>query len=137
MSLLLPEDYEYLQATDLHFLEDEEKRFFVIENFPLPERMYVLSSGETILQAEVLIQVPNNYNMSGTDMLWTYPPFIRADNGPMPNVNSYGGSDNRTFKEKEFCRWSRHYAGDSWKAKKDGIEKILARIDWALRNPGA
>lgn len=134
MSLLLEEDYKFLEDTNLNYEEDEEKRFFIITNHPLAEGLYV-SDENPINQVEVLVIIPGNYNMSGTDMLWTYPSITLADNGPMPNVSGYNDLNNHTYNGKEFCRWSRHYEEVSWKPKVDNIEKILSRIEWALRNP--
>ncbi|MBS4064737.1 MAG: hypothetical protein KGZ74_09270 [Chitinophagaceae bacterium] len=136
MSLLFPEDYEYLISTGLKFIEDEGNRFLVLQNFPVPEGMYVAPGNIPISQVEVLVIIPSNYNTSGTDMLWTHPAITRSDQGAMPNVNGYGAGDNRTFMSKEFCRWSRHYDATSWKPKVDTIVKILGRIEWALQNPG-
>jgi hypothetical protein len=134
MSLLLDEDYKILAETDLQCAEDEDRRFLIFTNFPLPHGVYV-NDGKGVDQVEVLVVIPSNYNSTGTDMLWTYPRIRRADNGPMPNVCDYGGSDNRTYAGKEYCRWSRHYDGNSWKAKIDNVQKILGRIEWALKNP--
>ncbi|TCZ65033.1 E2/UBC family protein [Flaviaesturariibacter aridisoli] len=134
MSLLFDEDYKYLNESNLRYSEDESGRMLVIHNYPLPEGMY-MAGGEPISEAEVLVIIPSNYNMTGTDMLWTYPSLSRADNGPLPNVCAVGGGDNRRFQGKEFCRWSRHYDAKSWRAKVDNIRKILDRIEWALQNP--
>lgn len=135
MSLLFPEDYTYLDSTGLRFVEDEAQRYLVIQNFPLPEGMYITTDTVPITQIEVLVIIPSNYNISGTDMLWTHPAITRTDKGSMPRVNGYGVGHNKKFMDKEYCRWSRHYDGTSWKPKEDNIVKILARIEWALKNP--
>lgn len=134
MSLLLDDDYKILNDSGLEYDEDDENRFLVIKNYPVSEGLYI-SNAQLVTQVEVLVIIPNNYNMSGTDMLWTYPAISRIDNGPMPNVNVYGGSDNRLFNSKEYCRWSRHYDASSWKPKIDNVQKILSRIEWALKYP--
>ena len=134
MSLLLEEDYKILYESGLQYVEDKDNRFLIIRNYPVAQGLYV-SSGMPVTEVEVLVIIPSNYNMSGTDMLWTHPSISRTDNGPIPAVNVYGGNDNRFFNSKEYCRWSRHYEGSSWKAKIDNVQKILSRIEWALRNP--
>jgi hypothetical protein len=136
MSLLLDEDYEILGNAGLTCEEDEANRFLVITNYPAPVGLYV-SGGQPVTELEVLVIIPQNYNTSGTDMLWTHPAITRTDGGPMPAVMGYGGGDPRHYKGKEFCRWSRHYNGSSWKTKIDNVEKILGRIEWALQNPTA
>ena len=134
MSLLLDGDYEILENSGLQFVEDEKNRLFIIINYPLQEGLYI-SEGNPINHIEVLVKIPDNYNTSGTDMLWTYPSISRVDKGPMPNVSGYGDRNNICFNNKEYCRWSRHYEGGSWKSKIDNMDKILGRIEWALKNP--
>jgi len=136
MSLLLEEDYEILKDCGLTYEEDEANRFLVITNYAAPVGLYI-SDGQPVTEVEVLVIIPQNYNTSGTDMLWTHPAITRTDGGAIPAVMGYGGRDPRHHKGKEFCRWSRHYNGSSWKAKVDNIEKILGRIEWALQNPAA
>jgi hypothetical protein len=134
MSLLLDSDYEILKESGLKYLEDENNRFLILQNYPLPHGLY-LANGNPITEVEVLVIIPSNYNTAGTDMLWTYPCIKRADGGPLPNVCTNGGGDNRFHGNREFCRWSRHYEPRSWKPKQDNVQKILDRIEWALQNP--
>lgn len=137
MSLLFDEDYQTLNESGLEYEEDEEKRFLVINNFPLAKDLYV-HAGKPLEQTEVIWIVPSDYNTSGGDMFWVHPALERADGKPIPNVAGFGGGDPRYFKEKEYCRWSRHWSKPgSWKPKVDKIQKVLGRIDWALRKPDA
>lgn len=134
MNLLLDEDYEILKEAGLQYEEDANLGFLVLKNFPLPAGFYSFN-GTVLETVEVLYMIPTNYNMSGGDMFWTHPFLTRVDGKAIPAMMQFGGGDARHFKSKEFCRWSRHFGPDSWKPKVDNVEKILARIEWALKNP--
>jgi len=134
--LLLDDDYEYLRSCGLDHAEDEKLRYFVFKGFPLPTGMYA-SAGALLETADVLVRIPQNYNTTGTDMLWVHPPLARADGKAIPAAHGPGQGDASQFDGKEFCRWSRHYTAESWKTGVDGVSKIISRIDWALRNPDA
>jgi len=136
MRLLFDEDYEILRNSGLAYDEDLTNRFLVFKNYPLNPDMYVFG-GQPVAEVEVLSIVPTHYNMSGGDMFWTHPFLTRKDGKPIPTIMTFGGGDARFFKDKEYCRWSRHWTPESWKAKIDNVEKILSRIEWALRNPDA
>jgi hypothetical protein len=134
MSLLFEEDYLILKDSGLEYEEDETQRFFVIKNFPLVTGFYH-HGGTSLDRVEVLWIVPPNYNTSGGDMFWVHPALARADGKAIPNAAGFGGGDPRHYKGKEYCRWSRHWAENSWQAKVDNIQKVLSRIEWALRRP--
>lgn len=134
MPLLFDEDYDILENSGLVYEEDEASRFLIIKDYPLKPNLYKYNE-TPIDKVDVLVVIPPNYNTSGTDMLWTYPPLKRIDNIPIPCTMDFGGGDARFFGGKEFCRWSRHYQPNSWSPKIDNIQKILSRIEWALRNP--
>ena len=70
-------------------------------------------------------------------MLWVNPPLVRTDGKAIPCAHTFGNGDPSHFEGREYCRWSRHYAAESWKVGVDGVSKIIGRIDWALRNPDA
>lgn len=133
MALLHDEDYRLLHDSGLQYEEGEAERFLVIKNFPLSPGFYVNPAGEPIEEVEILWIVPPDYNTSGGDMFWVYPDFRRADNKPIPNV----GGDPRILNGKQYIRWSRHWNAATWKPKIDNIEKVLARIEWALKKPDA
>ena len=134
MALLCDEDYRILKESGLNHEEEERQRFLVINNFPLPSGLYVHGS-ETLEQVEVLWVIPTDYNTSGGDMFWVYPPLARTDGKAIPATFGFGGGDARYFQDKEYCRWSRHWDVTAWKPKVDNIQKILDRIEWALKNP--
>ncbi len=134
MKLLLDKDYEILKEWGLEYEEDANSGFLVLMNFPLLPGFYSFN-GRVIETVEVLYIIPSNYNMSGGDMFWTHPYLTRVDGKAIPATMQFGGGDARQFKSKEYCRWSRHFRPDSWKPKVDNIEKILSRIEWALKNP--
>ena len=136
MALLFDEDYDTLTESGLQWEEDEDKRFLVIKNYPLPCNFYV-HNGATIEQIEVLCVIPPDYNSNGGDMFWVNPALVRADGKAIPNAACFGGEDPRYYQNKEYCRWSRHFTTDSWKPKVDNIQKVLGRIEWALKNPDA
>lgn len=137
MPLLFDEDYNILKESGLEYEEDESLRFIVIKNFSLLAGLYVHAS-KPIEQVEVLWVVPQNYNSSGGDMFWVYPALARANGKQIPNVSASGGVDPRHFMGKEYCRWSRHWnKPGSWKPKVDNIQKVLDRIEWALKRPDA
>jgi|WetSurMetagenome_2_1015567.scaffolds.fasta_scaffold00300_5 hypothetical protein len=136
MALLLDVDYKILGGSGLEYEEEEAYRFLIIKNFPLAQGLYA-QNGSIIEQIEVLWIVPANYNTSGGDMFWVHPALVRADGKAIPNVAVFGGGDSRHFKGKEYCRWSRHWPDKSWNPKADNIQKVLDRIDWALRRPDA
>lgn len=134
MALLFDEDYQILKASGLEYEEDETQRFLLIKNFPLAHGLYN-SSGVALEQVEVLSIIPPDYNTSGCDMFWVHPALARADGKMIPNAFGFGGSYAHHFKGKEYCRWSRHWEQGAWKPKIDNIQKVLDRIEWALKNP--
>lgn len=136
MPLLFDEDYEILASSGLEFEEDEATRFLVIKDFPLKPGLYEYAN-QPIEKVDVLVVIPPNYNTSGNDMFWFYPPLTRADKKQIPAAFIFGQGDSRIHKGKEFCRWSRHFTADTWKPKIDNIQKILSRIEWALKKPDA
>lgn len=136
MALLFDEDYELLRNVGLNYEESEAERFLVIKNFPLSHGLYV-NGGVPLEQVEVLWVVPPDYNMSGGDMFWVHPPLTRADGKTIPCAFGYGGGDARYFDGREYCRWSRHWNAVTWKPKVDNIQKVLDRIEWALKRPDA
>lgn len=131
--MLLEEDYAHLADFGLTYEESEEDRFFIFTQYALPPRLY------TVEECEILVVVPPNYNQAGNDMFWTYPHLVRRDGRPIPATLGPGRSDNRIWRSKEFCRWSRHWRSgpSSWRPGRDNIISIYRRIDWALRNPDA
>ena len=134
--LLLDDDYAYLGTCGLAHEEDEQLRCFVLKDFPLPQGMYS-SGGHVLRTVNVLVRIPSNYPSAGTDMLWVSPSLTRTDGKSIPAAHVEGQGDASFFKGVEYCRWSRHYADGAWKPGVDGIEKIINRIEWALRNPDA
>jgi len=134
MPLLFDEDYKILREAGLEFEEDETQRFLIINNYPLPSGIYVYN-GTPLSKVEVLWVLPANYNTTGGDMFWVHPALTRADGKAIPAAAVFGGGDPRHFKGKEYCRWSRHWPPSNWKAKEDNVQKILDRIEWALRRP--
>lgn len=136
MALLFDGDYEVLDKSGLEYEESEADRFLVIKNFPLSAGLYVHGS-DVLNSAEVLWVVPPDYNMSGGDMFWVYPALSRADGKAIPCAFGFGGGDPRHYNGKEYCRWSRHWDAATWKSKVDNIQKVLGRIEWALKNPDA
>jgi len=134
MALLFDEDYEVLSNSGLEFEEDEGNRFLIIKDFPLKPGLYEYAN-EPIEKVDVLVVIPKNYNTSGNDMFWFYPTLKRIDCKQIP-----AGFDlkfSKTYKDKVFIRWSRHFNSGSWKPKIDNIQKILSRIEWALKKPDA
>jgi Prokaryotic E2 family E len=134
MSLLFEEDYAKLKDRGLSYEENEQNRFFIFTQYQLPVELYTVSA------CDVLVVIPPNYNQAGNDMFWTFPKLVRVDGKPIPNINDPGVGDNRIWKDREFCRWSRHWNPPSpsiWRPGKDDIISIYRRIDWALRKPDA
>jgi hypothetical protein len=137
MALLFDEDYQTLAEANLAFIEDEATRFLIFTAFPLPEGLYV-ANGEPCKTVEVLYIIPENYNTSGGDMIWVYPMIARADGQPIPNSGDGGiNQDSRTFNDKEYIRWSRHWNNSPWKPKVDKVQTIIDRITWILQYPDA
>jgi len=134
MALLNDEDYQILQEAGLEYEEDQAQRFFIIKNFPLFAELYT-HSGRALDQVEVLWIVPPDYNTSGGDMFWVHPALARTDGKAIPSASAFGGGDPRHYNGKEYCRWSRHWQPISWKPKIDTIQKVLDRIEWALKKP--
>jgi hypothetical protein len=131
MALLLPEDYKKLAERGIAYDESEEQRFFIFTAFTLPDGLY------TVDRCDVLVVIPPNYNQAGNDMLWTDPRLRRANGAGIPNANDPGQGDNRIWKGREFCRWSRHWQSGTnvWRPGRDDIISIYRRIDWALKHP--
>ena len=136
MALLFEKDYDTLADSGLKFEEDEINRFLVIKDYPLKPGLYEYND-EPIDKVDVLVVIPANYNTSGNDMFWVHPPLTRVDKVQIPSVLSFGQGDSRIHNGKEFCRWSRHFTPDTWYPKIDNIQKILSRIEWALKIPDA
>ena len=136
MKLLFDEDYKILNEAGLQYEEDLDNRFLVIKNFPLAEDLYVFNNNP-IVEVEVLVIIPTNYNTAGINMFWTHPELKRADGAEIPAAQVFGGQWSKTFDSRQFCRWSRHWPPASWIPKKDNVQKILDRLEWAFRNPNA
>ncbi|RJX18460.1 MAG: hypothetical protein C4575_10660 [Desulforudis sp.] len=136
MALLNEEDYKILQEAGLNHEEDQAQRFLILKNFPLSGGLYS-HNGQILYQVEVLWIAPTDYNTSGGDMFWVHPALVRTDGKTIPNISVPGGADPRHYNSKEYCRWSRHWAPTSWKPKIDNIQKVLDRIEWALKKPDA
>lgn len=136
MALLFDKDYEILEDSGLVYEEDEANRYLIIKNFLLQKAFYHFNNQE-LETVEILVVIPSNYNTSGNDMFWTHPPLKRIDNVTIPAAFEFGGGDAKYYQQKEYCRWSRHYKSSSWTPKIDNIQKILSRIEWALKNPDA
>lgn len=132
MPLLFDEDYKILDECSLEYEEDKPNRYLIIRDFPLYPGLYCFNN-EPLEKVDVLVKIPPNYNTSGNDMFWFYPPLKRTDGTQIPA--GFDMKHSITFKEKNFIRWSRHFKADSWKPKTDNIQKILDRIEWALRKP--
>ncbi|MFK4719445.1 hypothetical protein ABIE89_000545 [Bradyrhizobium niftali] len=135
MALLFDEDYEVLREAGLEYEEDETNRFLIIKNFPLSEGMYV-AGGAPVGSVAILSVIPPNYNTAGCDMFWVYPQLARADGKAIPAVSG-PNEDSRHHNGIEYCRWSRHWNNKPWKTKVDKVQKILDRLEWALKNPDA
>lgn len=132
MALLLDSDYEQLREAGLAFDEDAAQRFFVFLGIKPQNGQY------NVPACDVLVVIPPNYPQAGNDMFWTYPRLHRSDGRPIPAVLDPGGGDNRFWKGREFCRWSRHWDPSSlggWRPGKDDIMSIFRRIEWALKYP--
>jgi len=130
MPLLFDDDYLKLKEWCIAFDEGESQRIFVFKDYQLPANIY------TIPSCDVLVMIPPNYNQAGNDMFWTHPRPYRLDGRLIPAVMEPGGGDSRNWRNREFCRWSRHWPPSSWKPGTDNITSIYRRVDSALRNPG-
>lgn len=135
MALLFDSDYRYLADNSLEYVEDEDARFLIFRNFPLPKGLYV-GDGTLRESVDVLYVIPPNYNTEGGDMFWVRPMLARANAQPIPNVNG-PGEDSRTHDDAEYFRWSRHWNNRPWKPKVDNVQTIYDRITWALAHPDA
>jgi len=133
MPLLFDEDYSKLKDRGLSYEESEQQRFFIFTQYQLPSGLY------TVGTCDVLVVIPANYNQAGNDMFWTFPRLYRPDGKQIPAVLDPAGGDNRVWKDREFCRWSRHWQSGQgvWRPGKDDIISIYRRVDWALRHPDA
>lgn len=132
MPLLLDSDYEDLSNAGLKVEEDEAQRFLVFIGVKVDTCQY------TVSECDVLVIVPPNYPQAGNDMFWTSLPLRRKNELPVIQMMESGGSDNRTWKGREFCRWSRHWQPTlpgAWRPGKDGVMSIYRRIEWALMHP--
>ena len=135
--LLFDFDYEHLKEIGQEIEEDEGSRFLIFKNFPLPEGLYV-SEGQPKEAVDVLYVIPENYNTSGGDMFWTFPLLARADGKEIPSIGSgKPNEDSRVHRDREYCRWSRHWNSKPWKPKVDNIRTIVDRLTWAFANPDA
>ncbi len=133
MPLLLDEDYSKLKDRGLSYEESEQQRFFIFTQHQLLLELY------TVATCDVLVVIPANYNQDGNDMFWTFPRLYRSDGKQIPATLDPGGGDSRIWKDREFCRWSRHWQSGLgvWRPGKDNIISIYRRIEWALRKPDA
>ena len=116
----------------MEFEEGQGERYFVFLNIVLPGNLY------TVDKCDVLVQIPPNYPQAGNDMFWTHPRLQRVDGVPIPATHEYGFGDNRSWRGREYCRWSRHWdpaMPGAWRIGKDNILSIYKRIEWALQHP--
>lgn len=132
-TLLMDEDHDKMRERGVVWEEDVPKRYLVLKKFPLPPGLYRQEV------ADVLVQIPANYNQDGIDMLWLCPRLERADGKQVPEQMAYGSGNNLHHAGAEFCRWSRHWnAGyNRWRAGEDDVLTILRRVTWALEHPDA
>lgn len=130
MALLLDEDYLELGERGISTVEDETNRFLIFTELELPPGMYLQRS------CDVLVSIPKNYNQAGNDMFWTYPRLGRPCGSPIP-ATCDAGIDSRTFQNRIYCRWSRHWnqGASVWRPAKDNVVTILRRITWAIEHP--
>lgn len=133
MPLLLDSDYVYLAEAGFDVIEDEESRFLIFRDFPLPADLYI-AAGVPQQAADVLYVVPPNYNTAGGDMFWVRQALERTDGKAIPNVAG-PGQDSRSHDEVEYRRWSRHWNNREWRPKVDNIRKVVDRIRWAFEYP--
>jgi hypothetical protein len=136
MPLLFDSDYKILADCGLQYEEDEANRFLILKNFPLKDGLYSFN-GVGLIDVDVLIVIPPNYNTAGNDMLWVSPELKRTDGKAIPAAFGVGKGAAKHYQGKEFCRWSRHFPPNSWRPKVDNIQKIIDRVQWALSNPDA
>ena len=132
MPLLIEADYEHLQEINQAYEEDEPTRSLILRQFALPEGVYA-ANGTPATHADVLFQIPANYNLSGSDMFWVSPYLTLADGSIIPNANE--GADPRTVNGQRFERWSRHWGHLRWEPRVDNVETLLNRLVWALHFP--
>lgn len=130
---LLDEDYTHLSEQGFTWEEDAQRRFLVLKNYVLPAGVYKQE------RADVLVQIPANYNQDGIDMLWLSPRLDRTDGKEVPAQMPYGNGNNLHHNSIEFCRWSRHWNQPAtvWRAGVDKVQTILRRVAWALEHPDA
>jgi len=133
MALLLDEDYARLKEKGIKTEEDQANRYLVFPDFPLPPDLYNVDN------CSVLVVIPTNYNDDGIDCIWVKPYLTRKDKKEIPCTSPSGASENRRYKDQEYCRWSRHWNNEKnkWKKGVSNIDSIIHRIQWALEHPDA
>lgn len=129
MALLLDEDYRLLAAQGLTWSEVPERRFLILNDFPLPAGLY------TAQKSSILVIIEARYPEAGHDMFWTSPRLVRSDGATIPNTENSGSTNNHTVDGVEYHRWSRHWLEDMasrWIPGKSNVGTIVQRISWAL-----
>ncbi|HEY9277000.1 MAG TPA: E2/UBC family protein [Methylotenera sp.] len=134
MAILTNEDYSKLEAMNLKYKEDNDKRFLVFLDFQLKPGLYQINS------CDILVVIPETYPNAGNDMFWTNPRLQRTDGmvipGTIPADQPEANRDVRIFEGKIYERWSRHWNSGNqlWRAGKDEISTIVNRLTYVLAN---
>lgn len=120
--VLLPNDEEYLNNTFNDWESLASGRWVLIHDFPV-------SVGFTVDKTTAAIALSPAYPVAPLDMVYFYPPVLRADGQTIPCTQVTQPIDG-----KEFQRWSRHYLPGTWHPNEDDLAThVMAIGDWLVR----
>lgn len=119
---LIPNDEEYLNNTFNDWESLASGRWVLIHEFPVP-------AGFTVDKTTAAIELSPAYPIAPLDMVYFYPPILRADGRTIPCTQV-----TQLIDGKEFQRWSRHYLPGTWHPNEDDLAThVMAIGDWLVR----
>lgn len=122
---LLEQDEEYLNSKqyDWEFILGNNEGYLIIKNYRLKSDRY--NTQET----DLMIRIPNGYNMAALDMFYVDPHIRLKDTDDYPPA----ANSIETYIDRQWQRFSRHLNPGEWRAGIDGIETILSHATKELQ----
>ncbi len=120
---LLDADAEYLDRLKLRWEsieEDDQRRWLVIHNYPVP-------AGYAVSRTLLALEVPPTYPAAQIYGFYVYPPLQLTSGREIPSTQMRG-----TIRKKEFHGWSRNRGAVGWNPAVDNVVTQLALVEAAL-----
>ena len=126
----LPEEDEaYLKEKGFVYelLIEGNTGLLIIKDYPVSAAKYDRD------RTDLLIQIPNGYNISKLDMFWVDPPLKLKASGSFPQAAAYF-EPLPVSSGRQWQRFSRHLNDGQWKAGIDGLSTFMSLIQRELHD---